>query len=1055
MALNTVYTKTAKGVLDVKNKALRLTRELGLLFLAIDGKSTFANLALKTGIAENKLKEALDKMVADGHIKAIESASTTAAVAAMPAADTEDLDFTSPATVAKLNAEAETRVKTEAQAKARAQEAARAATEAKARQETEARARAMAEAKMKAEAQAKAKAEAEAKAANDARAKAEQEALVAANAQAKAAAEARVRAAMEAKTKAEAEARLRATAEALAKQEAEAKTVGEARAREESEARARAETEARAHAEAETRARSTLEAQIKAMAEALAQAEARAKQEAEARVRMETEIKARAEAEARARAEAEARAAAAEAAVSQAQAMAEAAANAKAEVRAKESAQGKGDPEIMARMEEAMKALEEAKARVREEAKGRENAEARAREEAAARKHAETESKTRAETEHKKSEEAEARAKAQIRELREQSRKAREEAEANADAERKAREQAEANADAERKSRDEAIRKAREDVERKARAEVDAMIAAERTAREAAEQKAKQELSTKIKAERKAREEAERQTEIAHKARAEAEKKAREATGSDSEAANKARAEAEASARKAEAALAKALATADTERKARAEAEKRAKTEAVARIMQEKELREKADSEVNQRVAAELKARELAERKEDARYRLEATERARAAAENQKTQLEEESHSAAQSSLPRKPTHWARNAAIGTVVLIASAVGLLQFVPLTGQIVSVQQIMAQRLQQPVTISDMRYALFPTPHLKLERVGIGKLQEIKIGSIVANVWPTTLLAEQKDIDSIEVNSVDMDQNALSMFPGWIKPVTGANNLRVGKVIITAVRLAAKSLEVPVFNADITLERNGTLKKALISDGKLRMDLAPSDQGWRINATASNWRLPFGPQIEFDNLTLTAFIDGQKADIKGIEGHFGRGTITGSASASWDADIRMSGDISLSNGDLGKYLGVFTRDFAATGTLNLTATYDLQAASLTALFNQPRVEVNFNAEKGTLNNVDLVRSIQTPSRDGTRGGKTSFNDLAGSLQVQGKRYAYRELQLTSGPMSATGSIDVAADGELSGRINAELGTKSVIVARGSLNVSGNVKSPLLKP
>ncbi len=1076
MSNNTVYTKTAKGVLEVKNKTVRLPRDLGLLFLAIDGKSTIADLVQKTGVPEDKLILALNKMVANGHLKAVDSAPSAPTAANKPAADTEelDLDFTSPVTAAKLSAEAETRAKAEAQAKARAQEAARVAAAAKVRQETEARARVLAETKMKAESAAKAKAEAAAKAANDARAKAEQEASVAADAQAKAAAEARVRAAMEAKAKADAETRLRAMAESLAKQEAEAKSIVEAKAREEAESRARAETEATAHAEAETRARSALEAQMKAMAEALAQAEARAKQEIEARARMEAEIKARAEAEARARADAEARAAAAEAAVTKAQTMASAAAKAKAEAEArlKGSALDESDPMVMARMEEAMKALEEAKAMAREEAKAREIAEIRAREEADARKREEAESKARSEDEHKKREEADARAKAQIRELREESRKAREvaetnadaerkareQAEANADAERKAREQAEANADAERKSRDAAIRKAREDAESKARAEVESMIEAERVAREAAENKAKQELSTKIKAERKAREEAERQTEIAHKARAEAEKKAREATGSDSGAATKARAVAEAAAKAAEAALAKAVATADTERKARAEAEQRAKTEAVARILQEKELREKADGEVEQRVNAELKAREIAERDQDARYRAEAEERGRIAAEKQKLRLEQEARLAEQTPQTGKSRTRAKIMTfVLTVVLVAAAAGLLQFVPLTGgQIAGVQQIMTQRLQQPVAISGMRYALFPTPHLTLERVAIGKLQEIKINSIVVEVWPFDLLAEHKDIDSVEVNLVTMEQDVLAMFPAWVKPSkTSANKLRVSRISISNIRMAAKSLEIPIFSADITLARNGTLKKARLTDGKLRIDLSPSDQGWSVIADANNWRLPFGPQVQFDDLTLTALIDGQKATIKGIEGHIGRGTVTGSASASWGDDVRLTGDVSLSNGDLGNLLAVFTRHFIAAGTISLTATYALQAASLTELFDQPRVEASFNAEKGTLNNVDIVRGIQSPSRDGTHGGKTLFNNLEGSLQVTSQGYAYRQLQISSGPMSATGNIDITPDGELSGRIAAQLGTKSAIIARSSLNVSGPVANPLLKP
>ena len=36
---DTIYTKTAKGVLEVKNKTIRLPRELGLIFLAVDGKA--------------------------------------------------------------------------------------------------------------------------------------------------------------------------------------------------------------------------------------------------------------------------------------------------------------------------------------------------------------------------------------------------------------------------------------------------------------------------------------------------------------------------------------------------------------------------------------------------------------------------------------------------------------------------------------------------------------------------------------------------------------------------------------------------------------------------------------------------------------------------------------------------------------------------------------------------------------------------------------------------------------------------------------------------------
>src|SRR5688500_15558022 len=145
----TILTKTAKGVLEVKNKTIRLPRELGLVFLAVDGKATVAELPAKARIEEQTLLQALDKLVSEGYIKVFYQPPETGP--APGAADDLDLDFTTPGSVAKLNSEAEQRASAEAAARARAESAARAAAEAKARQAAEAQARSAAEAQAKAE----------------------------------------------------------------------------------------------------------------------------------------------------------------------------------------------------------------------------------------------------------------------------------------------------------------------------------------------------------------------------------------------------------------------------------------------------------------------------------------------------------------------------------------------------------------------------------------------------------------------------------------------------------------------------------------------------------------------------------------------------------------------------------------------------------------------------------------------------------------------------------------------------------------------------------------
>jgi hypothetical protein len=142
-----------------------------------------------------------------------------------------------------------------------------------------------------------------------------------------------------------------------------------------------------------------------------------------------------------------------------------------------------------------------------------------------------------------------------------------------------------------------------------------------------------------------------------------------------------------------------------------------------------------------------------------------------------------------------------------------------------------------------------------------------------------------------------------------------------------------------------------------------------------------------------------------------------------------------------------------LSAFTREFIASGVLDASAKFTTQGQAPGDLFAAPRVTATFTLQKGVLNNVDLVRAIQSPSRTGLRGGKTQFNEITGEAQVAGNRIAYRNLRLASGPLSAAGAVDVSPAADLSGRLSVQVGSQTVTVARGTLNVGGNLKGPLL--
>jgi hypothetical protein len=110
--------------------------------------------------------------------------------------------------------------------------------------------------------------------------------------------------------------------------------------------------------------------------------------------------------------------------------------------------------------------------------------------------------------------------------------------------------------------------------------------------------------------------------------------------------------------------------------------------------------------------------------------------------------------------------------------------------------------------------------------------------------------------------------------------------------------------------------------------------------------------------------------------------------------------------------------------------------------------------PQLESAFAISRGELTNIDLVRAIQSAAPGAIRGGRTAFEELSGVMQMSGERVAFRQLQLSSGALNASGTVDVGANSQLNGRFNAQLASGGGnVVARSSLGVSGTVADPNL--
>ncbi|MDP2155824.1 MAG: hypothetical protein Q8J61_07480 [Sulfuricella sp.] len=728
---------------------------------------------------------------------------------------------------------------------------------------------------------------------------------------------------------------------------------------------------------------------------------------------------------------------------------------AEAEERSRQEAVQRKIAETMALEEAAFKARREAENRALREKAEKDRAEAEERVRREAQEKAAKEAEIRA-AERKAQEEAAAKARAEVSKRLRMEARAREEAEARAkaEAEEEARAEARKQLRLEARAREEAERnKAREETAAKAKAEAEERkrleAEAENLARLEAEEKARAEEEARIKteAEARAREEAERKARENEEARAKREAEVRAIV----EVEERARAEEEARIK------------AETEAKAREEAERKAREEAAARAIAETEERARREAEKKTRAQEEARAKARAEAERKVREEAEQEERERAEIEARARALAdaraEEAEKARQKTLakPKKfkpPVKLGKAALISLAALILLPLALLQVMSLNVFIPPIEKLASDRMREPVSIHSMRASLWPAPHLRLDGVTIGKLRDIKIPTVRVMPELATFFGETKTIKAIEVESLTIDQDAVTRVIAWVGPGSGAEKIQVRRIAIKTATIEVKGIPLPPLEANVALAATGKFERANIrtTDKKIEVAITPKNDGFEVNIAANDWQPPPWPNLTFTELRAKAMATSGGMKFREIEGRLYSGKAKGSATIKWGDLWSADGDLDIENVLLAGAMPALTNDIALSGKLDAKAVYSMQARDLGTLFDAPRIKASFNVRDGSIGNIDLARAIQ-PRAVETTGGKTLFTSLSGSMTLDSKRYQYRQMKLAAGLLSASGEADIMADKKLTGKTSVEMKLKSSTV-RAHLTLSGDLKQPVLR-
>ena len=374
----------------------------------------------------------------------------------------------------------------------------------------------------------------------------------------------------------------------------------------------------------------------------------------------------------------------------------------------------------------------------------------------------------------------------------------------------------------------------------------------------------------------------------------------------------------------------------------------------------------------------------------------------------------------------KRRMNWLKRITIVFGVLLAILITLPFFISLNDYIPRIEKEVSAMLQEPVSIKNIRFAALPLPHVTIDGITVGKTDDIKVGKVTVTPDLFSLLDSTKVIRSIEISSLILTQKAIDKIPKWSKPDDAKSPQQPPQVRVESIRLddalvrLAKASFGP-FDARVRLNSKGEPEHASITtqDGKLKAFIKPDKSSYLIDASAKSWKLPVGPAILFDELT-----------IKGVVTHN-------------DANFELKSLVPL-----------LSPGSNMSGKLNAKPVFSASAAAANQLMNALRLETPFDVQNGVLHGVDIQKAATNLIKQGATGGETRFDQLSGHLNMERGVYRFTQLKIASGSLAADGNVNISPKKELSGRINAQVkavGTSANV----PLNVAGTVDSPLLYP
>lgn len=393
--------------------------------------------------------------------------------------------------------------------------------------------------------------------------------------------------------------------------------------------------------------------------------------------------------------------------------------------------------------------------------------------------------------------------------------------------------------------------------------------------------------------------------------------------------------------------------------------------------------------------------------------------------------------------------------AILLLILSALAAVLPFLIPVKHYIPTLAKLASERLGEPVSIRDLRFALLPLPSVTVEDIRIGPEQEVRIGSVSVHPDLASLASKVKILRRVEVEGITVDRALLDRLPKWMAAGEGPKTVLIQRIEARHVNLALGDFRWGPLEAEAVLGEGGLRVAEMgTADRSLRVTLKPGEEGYAVDLAAHNFTLPVKPALRFDALQGSGTLTAAGLTLPHLEGKLYGGELVAQSDIGWKDGLRIAGEARVSDVEIEPIVKLMGQSASVSGRLHASGRYALAAQEASHLADSLRAQFRFEVKRGVLYNFDLASAVRALSRDGTRGGQTTFNEFSGNVILVGRNVQLRDVKVASGLLRAQGDVDIAASRKLSGRVNVEMkGTASLVSV--PLEVAGTLQDPVLFP